>query len=220
MSGRRRPTQDAPGRRRKGREARRPAGRGLHPANGASPRGAGQSGAVRASVGSGRVASGARTSAGPCGQPSPVAGGVAGGPGDPGLSPFAGSLCVWRFLEQRTGHAGDGILELKPKTWAAEALPAGLPARPPQGGALIKATCDRWGRPHRGPDGSAVARPARLGVGPDRAAEAPRGSRAHSLSPGRGPVLLPHSRPRTLLPFLRLCLRPEGGEGQPVPGSS
>lgn len=158
--------------------------------------------------------------AGPCGQPSPVAGGVAGGPGDPGLSPFAGSLCVWRFLEQRTGHAGDGILELKPKTWAAEALPAGLPARPPQGGALIKATCDRWGRPHRGPDGSAVARPARLGVGPDRAAEAPRGSRAHSLSPGRGPVLLPHSRPWTLLPFLRLCLRPEGGEGQSVPGSS
>lgn len=163
--------------------------------------------------------------AGPCGQPGLVAGEAAGrpgGPGDPGNpwpSPFAGSLCVWHFLEQRTGHAGDGILELKPKTWAAQALPAGLPARPPQGGALIKATCDRWGRPRRGP-GTAPRWPAsrpRCGVRPgSRGAEGELGALP---VPRSGTSALVPEPPGTL-PLLRLCLRPEGSAGQQVPGSS
>lgn len=64
--------------------------------------------------------------------------------------PLRGSSRVWRLLEQRTGHAGTEIPELKPKTWAGEALPAGLPAGP-QGRALIKPTCDQWGRRGGGP---------------------------------------------------------------------
>lgn len=52
---------------------------------------------------------------------------------------------------------GTEIPKLKPKTWAGEALPAGLPPCPlgsparPQGRALIKPTCDRWGRRLREP---------------------------------------------------------------------
>lgn len=34
--------------------------------------------------------------------------GQQGGPDDPLPPPVAGSSCVWRLLEQRTGHAGDG----------------------------------------------------------------------------------------------------------------
>lgn len=43
---------------------------------------------------------------------------------------------VWCFLEQRTGHAGTGIPELKPKTWAREVLPTGFPAWPAAGKSL------------------------------------------------------------------------------------
>lgn len=83
---------------------------------------------------------------GSCLQPaacSPVAGGAAGRPWRPPSSPGSRVLLCLAFARTKDRPCwGREIPKLKPKTWAREALPAGLPARPAT--ALIKPTCDQY----------------------------------------------------------------------------
>lgn len=63
------------------------------------------------------------------------------------------------FARTKDRPCWDGILRLKPKTWAGEALPAGLPAWP-QGRTIIKPTCDQWGGWCREPAPQQPGRPS------------------------------------------------------------
>lgn len=99
---------------------------------------------------------------------------------------------------------GTEIPKLKPKPWAAEALPAGLPARP-QGRALIKPTCEQQGTAARGTH-SAVAWPSLGSPGslPSALGPKPTAGRLRGVS-GCSPP--PPGRTGHWLPCPRACLK-------------